>query len=112
MKHTDEFICKRCGSCCKWTGYVRLEQHEVDAIATFLNMPLHEFIEKYTVVTSDRRGLSLIEREDGSCIFYIATPSACIIDQVKPRQCRAFPLQWNFPGWEKECKAASDIIKR
>ena len=27
---------------------------------------------------------------------------------AKPRQCRNFPLVWNFPGWEKECAGSGE----
>jgi Fe-S-cluster containining protein len=104
-KITD-FKCGRCGTCCKWSGYVRLREGELEDIAAFLEMAPHEFAEKYTVLTRDRRGLSLIEREDGSCIFFEDSPPVCLINAVKPQQCRDFPLRWNFPGWEKECAGA------
>jgi Fe-S-cluster containining protein len=77
-KITD-FKCGRCGTCCKWPGYVRLREGELEDIAAFLEMAPHEFAEKYPV---------------------------CFINAVKPQQCRDFPLRWNFPGWEKECAGA------
>ncbi len=101
--HIDSFQCKRCGTCCKWSGYVRLKENEITNIANFLGLSELEFIEKYTKLTSDRRGLSLIEKEDGSCIFF-NDPPGCQINPVKPLQCRNFPLIWNFEGWEKFCK--------
>lgn len=100
------FSCKRCGNCCKWPGYVRLLTNEAEEIADFLGMELHYFTGKYTIVTADRRNLSLIEKDDGSCIFYNENPPGCAINPVKPQQCRDFPYRWNFPGWEKECRGA------
>ena len=64
------FKCKRCGACCKWSGYVRLLDGESEEIANFLGLEQHFFTSKYTIVTADRRNLSLIEKEDGSCIFF------------------------------------------
>lgn len=100
------FSCKRCGTCCKWPGYVRLLENEADEIAEFLEMELHYFTSKYTIVTADRRNLSLIEKDDGSCIFYNDDPPGCVINPVKPQQCRDFPYRWNFHGWEDECQGA------
>ena len=81
-----------------------VELSEIDAIADFLKMAPGEFVERYTRLTADRSGLSLIEKDDGSCVFLEASrPPACRIEAVKPRQCRDFPEKWNFPGWEKEC---------
>ncbi len=98
------FICRRCGNCCRWPGYVRLSAAEVEQIAAFLQLEVEEFTARYTILTKDRRNLSLKELESGSCIFLDNTePASCLIETVKPRQCRQFPLNWNFPGWENEC---------
>ena len=98
-----DFECVRCGACCRWPGPVRVSDSEIDAIAVFLNIPVERFIHDFTCLADDRRGLSLIEREDGSCVFYEESPPGCAVNAVKPSQCRGFPLEWNFPGWEKLC---------
>ena len=61
------------------------------------------FIERYTRLRVDRRGLSIIDREDHSCIFL--EKNSCVINDVKPQQCRDFPNKWNFPGWRQVCEA-------
>lgn len=100
------FECKRCGNCCKWHGFVRLKDAEIDKIASFLEMSVADFLDEYTVLTPDRRSLSLTERENGECCFFDAESSLCIIQPVKPQQCIDFPLRWNFDGWENECEGA------
>ncbi len=103
MEHPD-FECARCGNCCRWRGYVRLRDGETGPIAAFLNMPELDFTDRYTMLTADRRGLTLIENELGHCIFFAEEPPRCLIEPVKPQQCRDFPLKWNFPGWQDECR--------
>ena len=108
-----EFRCRRCGSCCRWPGAVKLLPAEVDAIAAYLQMPVEEFLDRHTVITPDRRHLSLMEKADGSCEYLTADASglpACAIEPVKPAQCRDFPLRWNFPGWENECAAGRLLL--
>ncbi len=105
-----KFKCARCGNCCRWRGYVRLKEDEIEKIAVFLNMSELDFTDRYTELTADRRNLTLIENEVGHCIFFEDNPPACRIEPVKPQQCRDFPLKWNFPGWEKEC--AGEIIQK
>lgn len=100
------FKCARCGNCCKWHGFVRLKEAEIDAIAEFLQLSTEDFLDKYTVLTPDRRSLSLTERENGECCFYDSENSLCIIQKVKPQQCIDFPQKWNFEGWENECEGA------
>ena len=100
-----DFQCSRCGNCCRWEGCVKVNDQEIDAIAAFLEMPVEDFLEKYTRLRPDRTGLSLTEAENGSCIFFEDGPEPrCQLNPVKPQQCRDFPLKWNFPGWQNECK--------
>ena len=66
----SSFRCIRCGACCKWEGPVRVSDREIDAIADFLGIDLQSFIREYTRLTPDRRSLSLLEKEDGSCLYY------------------------------------------
>jgi hypothetical protein len=105
-----DFQCARCGNCCKWPGYVRISFEEIAQIADFLEMPVQSFTNEYAILTSDRRGLSLKEKENRQCIFY-DEPPACRIEPVKPLQCRNFPARWNFEGWENECNG-SGTFKR
>lgn len=101
-----KFVCARCGACCRWPGAVKVTDAEVDAIAEHLGMPVEEFIEHHTVITPDRQHLSLCEKANGECEYLAADDNGaarCLIDDVKPQQCRNFPDKWNFPGWQKLC---------
>ena len=105
-----EFSCRRCGRCCRWPGCVRLETGEAEAIAGFLGMAAEDFYDRFTAISRDRSCLILTEEAGGRCVFLEdGEISSCRIDPVKPRQCRAFPLEWNFPGWEKECPGAGAL---
>ena len=97
------YQCQRCTNCCRWPGDVKVSDSEVESIAAFRGMEVPEFIEKFTHLRADRRGLSLISREDHSCIFLEGND--CVINEVKPQQCRDFPNKWNFPGWRQVCEA-------
>lgn len=105
------FACRRCGTCCRWRGEVRVGPEEIAAIAGFLGVAEAEFQERQTRLTADRQGLSLLERADGPCGFYVDEPPGCRIYAVRPRQCRDFPLGWNFPGWEEECRGSGATTK-
>jgi Fe-S-cluster containining protein len=97
-----KFECRRCGNCCRVPGYVHLTQSEIDACAEYLKMGAGEFIEKYTRLTKYRTGLSLLERQDGSCIF-LSEGGECLIEPVKPLQCRQFPAIWKYDDMEEVC---------
>ena len=98
--------CRQCGNCCRVAGYVRLRAGEVERIAACLRMGVHEFTDRYTRVTRDRGALSLTEQQDGSCVFL--NGNICTIDQVKPVQCREFPVSWRFDGWRDVCAGKVD----
>lgn len=97
----ENFQCIQCHACCREPGYVRLAPTESDAIAEFLGMEIHAFIDKYTRLTWDRHCLSLIEQPDGACIFL--TDEGCRIQAAKPGQCKNFPHKWKFSDFEHVC---------
>ena len=97
------YECQRCTACCRWPGPVRVTGTEIAAMAGHLGLSEDDFIQRYTRLTTDRRGLSLIEKENHECVFLAGMD--CRVQPVKPQQCRDFPNGWNFPGFEKECRA-------
>jgi len=86
-------------------GYVRLTPDDISRLAKSLEMTEDAFINAYTRLTADRRGLSLIEKTDDSCVF-LDDAGTCRINDAKPIQCRDFPIGWNFSGYEELCEAA------
>jgi Fe-S-cluster containining protein len=97
------YVCQRCTACCKWPGDVRIEEDEIAPIARILGMAEEDFIGRYTRLRTNRKGLSLIEKENHECIMLEG--NACRIHSVKPEQCAGFPNKWNFPGWRQVCEA-------
>ncbi len=98
------YICQRCGNCCRWPGFVRLETEEPDRIAAHLGMEVREFLEAYTEVLPSRSALGLRSLPDGACVF-LEGRNHCRIQAAKPLQCRGFPNAWRFPGWRDVCEA-------
>ncbi len=98
------YLCQRCGNCCRWPGFVRVDSAEIDAIAESLDLSPEEFIARHTELRPSRSGLMLKSNPDGSCIF-LEGVNTCRIQHVKPQQCRDFPNNWNFPGWREKCEA-------
>ena len=100
--------CQRCTACCRWPGEVAVTTEEITRLAAYLSIAEDAFIERYTRLHSDRRGLALTEKENGECIFL--NGNDCAVQPVKPKQCRDFPNLWNFPGWEKLCQAIPRVV--
>lgn len=97
------FQCQRCTACCRWPGEVRLTEAEIPGIAAYLGLEVDVFVQKHTRLTHSRTGLSLLEEEDGKCVWLDGID--CRLQAVKPEQCRGFPNTWNFPGWRDVCRA-------
>jgi len=95
--------CQRCTACCRWPGQVRLTEAEIMRIAKFLQLGDADFIQRYTRLRPDRRGLALLEQADGACI--LLEGNLCSVQAVKPQQCRDFPNLWKYPEAEKYCRA-------
>jgi Fe-S-cluster containining protein len=103
------YQCQRCTNCCRWPGHVKLTEADISAIARLLGLTEWEFIQRHTRLRPDRRGLSLLERADGSCEFLEGKD--CLLQAAKPEQCKGFPNTWNFPGWREVCEAIPIEIK-
>jgi len=116
--------CQRCTACCRWPGEVWLTASEVTNLARFLGMSDKDFIEQHTRLREDRRGLALKAREDHSCIFLDG--NSCMVQAVKPQQCKDFPNRWVNLLWGKvpvevmrrdypmlfACETFRDFLKR
>ena len=102
------YECQRCTACCRWPGQVRLTDEEIARLAAFKSLSEFDFIQEYTRLTQDRRGLALKDKPNGECIFLEGND--CAVQSIKPKQCRDFPNLWNFPEFEKVCKAVPKVM--
>lgn len=107
MNEQIHYECQRCTNCCRWPGIVAVTGPEIAAIAKHLGMAEGEFISECTRLRPQRDGLALIDKPNGECHFLDGRD--CAIQPVKPAQCRAFPNQWNFPGWREVCEARPSL---
>ena len=103
MSESVYYQCQRCTNCCRWPGFVKVGDAEINALARFLKISDHDFIQQYTRLRQYRDGLALIDKPNGECIFLEG--NNCSVQQVKPQQCTDFPNKWNFPGWRQVCEA-------
>lgn len=104
------YQCDRCTACCRWPGDVKVEAAEVDRIAAFMGLDVDVFVEKFTRLRMNRNGLSLIEKDNDECIML--ENGKCLIQAVKPYQCKGFPNRWNFNGWREVCQAKEVPLQR
>ena len=85
-----------------------MKEGELARMAGYLNLTEQEFIQRYMRLRPDRQGLALVDKSNGECVFLEGND--CIVQPVKPQQCRDFPNLWNFPGFEKICHAIPRMV--
>jgi Fe-S-cluster containining protein len=107
VSYEIHYQCQRCTACCRWPGQVKVSESEIAEIASFLGHDVDDFIQRFTRLRQQRDGLALIDKENGECFFLEGND--CIINPVKPQQCRDFPNKWNFPGWRQVCEATPQL---
>ena len=98
----DQFVCQRCGACCRIPGIVRLHDGDAARIAEHLGMSEGDFIERETALAPDRKGLVLRDRPDGACAM-LDEENRCRIYPVRPEKCRTFPYEWTNPDSVEYC---------
>jgi len=99
------FACTRCGNCCTGhPGYVWLSPKEQREIADALGETKRAFRKKYTRLVHGM--VSLREKPNGDCIL-LTDDKRCSIQEVKPRQCLAFPFWPRLLASKQEWEKAS-----
>lgn len=103
--------CQRCGACCRIEGIVRLTDADVGRMAALLSVDEDAFIEQWTDISPDRRGLVLKDAADGSCIMLDAE-NRCRVYAVRPEKCRTFPHEWMNPESMSYCPYCRELFKK
>ena len=100
------FECTQCGACCTGaSGQVLVNAAEIEAITQVTGWSSDTFLRDVP------DGKSLIERENGDCVFF--ENNRCNIHAIKPRQCRTFPF-WlsnvrSEQAWQKTAEECEGI---
>lgn len=83
------FTCLLCGDCCRGEpGFVWVTPSNIRAISETLGMAEDEFKAAYVRKAHGR--FSLIEHENGDCVFWSA--EGCKVYAARPLLCRTFPF--------------------
>ena len=102
-----KFECTQCGDCCTGApGYVWVNQEEIEALAQRLGVDVAEFERKYVRQVGVRR--SLIEFDNGDCVFFDPNARKCTVYDARPRQCKTWPF-WDSntrtpEAWKATCE--------
>ena len=104
------FQCTGCGDCCTGgSGYVWVNQAEIDALAARLAMTPVAFEKKYVNQVGVRRSLKELRHRQYDCVFLDAETRRCTVYEDRPRQCRTWPF-WDSnikspAAWQETCEA-------
>jgi len=102
------FECTGCGDCCTGApGFVWVNGQEIEAIAKRMGMSIEAFEARYVRKVGIRK--SLVEYENGDCVFFDGNSRKCSVYEDRPRQCRTWPFwQSNVAtpeAWKQTCAA-------
>ena len=102
-----KFECTQCGKCCSGApGFVWVNDQEVDAMSTTLELDADTFRERFVRQVGNRE--SLVEYPDGDCIFLDPETRHCLVYDSRPIQCRTWPF-WSSNlatrrDWKETCR--------
>ncbi|HEY1601626.1 MAG TPA: YkgJ family cysteine cluster protein [Pirellulales bacterium] len=102
------FKCTQCGDCCTGApGYVWVTNDEIAALAKRLEMTVKDFEHDYVRKVGVRK--SLVEYDNGDCVFFDGEARRCTVYEDRPRQCRTWPF-WESnvrtpATWKETCEA-------
>jgi hypothetical protein len=100
------FKCTGCGDCCTGApGFVWVTNAEIEALAAKVQMDVEEFEQRYVRLVGVRK--SLVEFDNGDCVFFDNDTRKCKVYDARPRQCRTWPF-WDSnvrtpEAWEDTC---------
>jgi Fe-S-cluster containining protein len=100
------FQCTGCGDCCTGApGYVWVNKQDIAALAAAVQLDDAEFEARYVRYVGVRR--SLVEFENGDCVFFDNESRKCRVYSARPRQCRTWPF-WESnirtpQAWRETC---------
>lgn len=100
------FQCTQCGDCCTGApGYVWVNKAEIEVLAAKLGMDIPTFEEAFVRHVGLRK--SLIEFDNGDCVFFDGRTRKCKVYDARPRQCRTWPF-WESnirtkEAWQQTC---------
>lgn len=103
--------CVMCGACYRWEGEVKISEEEITRLANFLKITEEDFIQSYTQLRYDRKGLGVKMLEDGTCIF-LGKCNVCRVHSVKPSQCKGYPFRWRTRDSALHCQAVRILLDR
>ena len=100
-----QFECLCCGGCCLIVGHVQVSNREIAELSDYLGMPPEEVRKRFTTKRATANGeVSILRDHPGAtrCIF-LDEQNRCVINEVKPQQCREFPVGWRDPASHFYC---------
>lgn len=101
------FKCTGCGDCCTGSpGFVWVNAEEIAALAKHFNLSIEAFEQQYVRQIGARK--SLVEYENGDCVFFDNKTRKCNVYELRPRQCRTWPF-WDSntatpEAWKETCQ--------
>jgi Fe-S-cluster containining protein len=102
------FTCTGCGDCCTGSpGFVWVNHADIAALAAEVGLEIDDFESRFVRQIGMRK--SLVEFDNGDCVFFDNQTRKCGVYAARPRQCRTWPF-WDSnlrsrETWAETCRA-------
>ena len=93
----EEFVCRKCGECCKNHGIVIIYPEDAVNIAEYLNMSIKQFLKLYCykrILKNNINDFEIYYMEIGGKCCFLNNNNLCSINDVKPLQCKYGPTRY------------------
>lgn len=105
------FQCTGCGDCCTGTGYVWVDDEEIESLAAYQSRSVGEVRLLDTRPVQGK--VTLREHSNGDCIYLDGRSRRCSVYEARPRQCKSWPF-WRTnltdkTAWEETGRACPGV---
>ena len=114
-RRRELFECQRCGKCCVEIGLPYDPESGFEEIAKFLDLEVHQVIEKYYgQISEDGKRWKSEDHKRTPCPFLRADADrkSCAIFSVRPMGCREYPFGTDCGRQGVDCPAARIVYAK
>lgn len=99
-----DFLCQKCGNCCRGTGEVFFSKNDILNIREYLNWSDRDYHQQIKNFIQSSLNGYFVHFSSGSC-YFLKGKNRCRIYDVRPVQCRTYPF------WHSNFNSREDVLQ-
>jgi len=91
-----QFRCTQCGDCCRWEGFVLLDDEDIKRLRNKENLSHIDFIAKFTrqIRIDGKYKMALVDKKGSNECIYLKG-NKCSVYDIRPKQCSEYPIKFD-----------------